>query len=200
MGRLEMKEGDLEMLGNALRNAVLATVLVSIGVAFATASPPTAGDKPAEGAAAAKPSSPALDRFKALAGEWVAAEDGEMFKKGDLVARYAVTAAGSAVVETAFPGSPDEMVTVYHADGSDLVLTHHCMEGNQPRMRARNARGSRYDFAFDGGLNINPTKDRHMNSASLEFVGADEIRSVWTEIEAGKPVFVAKSHLVRKPR
>lgn len=189
------------MLGNLLRNAFLATVLVSAGVAFATAAPPTAGDKPAEVAVVAIPASlPALDRFKALAGEWVAAENAEMFKKGDLVARYAVTAAGSAVVETVFPGSPHEMVTVYHADGSDLVLTHYCMEGNQPRMRARNARGSRFDFAFDGGTNIKPAKDRHMNSASLEFVGADEIVSVWTEIEAGKPVFVAKSHLVRKPR
>ena len=79
----------------------------------------------------------ALERFKALAGEWVAAEDGEMTKKGDLVARYAVTAGGSAVVETVFPGSPHEMVTVYHADGPDLVLTHYCVEGNQPRMRAR---------------------------------------------------------------
>lgn len=77
------------MLGNLLRNAVLATVLVSAGVAFATAAPPTAGDKPAEVAVVAIPASlPALDRFKALAGEWVAAENAEMFKKGDLVARY----------------------------------------------------------------------------------------------------------------
>jgi hypothetical protein len=92
------------------------------------------------------------------------------------------------------------MVTVYHADGPDLVLTHYCMEGNQPRMRAKNPSGSRIDFAFDGGTGINPKKDRHMNSASLEFVGSDELRTVWTEIEAGKPVFVAQSHLVRKPR
>lgn len=185
------------MLGNALRNAVVATVLVSVGVAFATAVPPAGGEnRPAAG----KSASAALDRFKALAGEWVAAEDGEMHKKGDVVARYAVTAAGTAVVETVFPGTPHEMVTVYHADGSDLVLTHYCMEGNQPRMRARNARGTRFDFAFDGGTNIDPKKDRHMNTASLELVGADEIKSVWTEIEAGKPVFVAKSHLVRKSR
>lgn len=189
------------MLGTALRNAVLATVLVSVGVAFATAAPPAGGgNKPAAGKTHDAASSAALDRFKALAGEWVAAEDGEMYKKGDLVARYAVTASGSAVVETVFPGSPHEMVTVYHADGSDLVLTHYCMEGNQPRMRARNVTGSRIDFAFDGGTNIDPKKDRHMNSASLELVGADEIKSVWTEIEAGKPVFVAKSHLVRKTR
>lgn len=180
------------MLGNTLKNTVLVITLVSVGAAFATAAP--------EPAIAGKPSPAAFELFKHLAGEWVAADDGEMFKKGDLVARYTVTAAGSAVVETVFPGSPHEMVTVYHAEGPDLVLTHYCMEGNQPRMRARNARGPRFDFAFDGGTNVNPKKDRHMNSASLELVGADELVSVWTEIEAGKPVFVAKSHLVRKPR
>ena len=187
------------MLSDALPKVVL-PVALSIGAAFALAEPnPPAGDKPVS-PAANNPAPAALDRFKALAGEWVAAEDGEMFKKGDLVARYAVTAAGSAVVETVFPGSPHEMVTVYHADGPDLVLTHYCMEGNQPRMRARNPEGPRFDFAFDGGIGIDPKKDRHMNSASLEFVGSDELRTVWTEIEAGKPVFVAKSRLVRKPR
>ena len=54
--------------------------------------------------------------LKGLAGDWIAAEDGEMFRKGDVVSRYSVAASGSAVVETAFPGSPHEMVTVYHAD------------------------------------------------------------------------------------
>ena len=163
-----------------------------MGVAGAAAEPATASQP----AAVAAP----FERLRNLAGEWVAAEDGEMFKKGDVVARYAVTASGSAVVETVFPGSPHEMVTVYHADGPDLVLTHYCMEGNQPRMRAKNPTGTRVDFAFDGGTGINPKKDRHMNRATIEFLGPDELRSVWTEIEAGKPVFVAKSHLVRKPR
>ena len=181
------------MLRNSLRNAILATILLSLGAALALAAPSAAPGKPA-------PASPALDRFKALAGDWVAAEDGEMFKKGDLVARYAVTAGGSAVVETVFPGSPHEMVTVYHADGPDLVLTHYCVEGNQPQMRARNVKGSRFDFAFDGGANIDPKRDRHMNSASLEILGADELRSEWTELADGKPVLIAKSHLVRKPR
>ena len=116
------------MPANAQRIAPLAALVLSAAVAV-TAPPASA----ATGAAAPA----ALERLKALAGEWVAAEDGEMAKKGDLVARYAVTAAGSAVVETVFPGSAHEMVTVYHADGPDLVLTHYCMEGNQPRMRAR---------------------------------------------------------------
>lgn len=181
------------MAGSTWKNTALVVTLLSIGPAFAVAAPPVPGARPAAVATA-------FNRLTALAGDWVAAEDGEMFKKGNVVARYTVTAGGSAVVETVFPGSPHEMVTVYHADGPDLVLTHYCMEGNQPRMRARNAKGTRFDFVFDGGTNIDPRKDRHMNSASLELVGADEFVSVWTEIEAGKPVFVAKSHLVRKPR
>jgi hypothetical protein len=192
MERLGKK--GVEMLGNAVKCAALVGVLVSVGVVFAAAEPPGAGSQPAAAAAS-------FERLKSLAGDWVAAEDGEMFKKGDVVSRYAVTASGSAVVETVFPGSPHEMVTVYHADGPDLVLTHYCMEGNQPRMRAKNPKGSsRLEFAFDGGTGIDPKKDRHMNSATIEFLGPDELSSVWTEIEAGKPVFVAKSRLVRKPR
>ena len=140
----------------------------------------------------------ALERFKALAGEWVAAEDGEMARKGDLVARYAVTAGGSAVVETVFPGSPHEMVTVYHADGRDLVLTHYCVEGNQPRMRARSSEGPRVVFAFDGGGNLDPLRDRHMHSAWVEFVGPDELRSEWTEHASGKPAMVVQMHLLRR--
>ena len=170
--------------------ATLAALALSSGAALA--SPPAT--------AAAKPAAAALERFKALAGEWVAAEDGEMSKKGDLVARYAVTANGSAVVETVFPGSPHEMVTVYHADGPDLVLTHYCMEGNQPRMRAKDPKGTRFDFSFDGGTNIDPKRDRHMHSAWVSLLGSDEIQSEWTELAEGKPVLVAKMHLVRKGR
>src|SRR5258708_12842309 len=144
MGRLG--SGDMEMPVNAPRLAILGALVLSAGAALAATTP----------TAPARPTSASLERFKALAGDWVAAEDGDMVKKGDLVARYAVTASGSAVVETVFPGSEHEMVTVYHADGSDLVLTHYCMEGNQPRMRARDAQGSRFDFPYHGPTHIDP--------------------------------------------
>jgi hypothetical protein len=174
---------------NVPRSAVVIALVLAAGAAAAAPAP-----------APARPTSAALERFKTLAGEWVAAEDGDMVKKGDLVARYAVTASGSAVVETVFPGSEHEMVTVYHADGPDLVLTHYCMEGNQPRMRARGAQGSRFEFAYDGGTNIDPKRDRHMHSATFDLASADEIRSEWSELAEGKPVFVARMHLVRKAR
>jgi len=174
---------------NVPRSAVVVALVLAAGAAAAAPAP-----------APARPTSAPLERFKTLAGEWVAAEDGDMVKKGDLVARYAVTASGTAVVETVFPGSEHEMVTVYHADGPDLVLTHFCMEGNQPRMRARGAQGSRFEFAYDGGTNIDPKRDRHMHSATFDLASANEIRSEWSELAEGKPVFVARMHLVRKAR
>ncbi len=147
---------------------------------------------------AAEPASSGLDRFKALQGTWVAAEDGEMVKKGDVVAQYHVTGAGSAVVEELFPGSHHAMTTVYHLDGSELVLTHYCMSGNQPRMRAKASNGTRVAFAFDGGTNIDPKKDQHMHEATFEFVGQDELRSTWVEFAQGKPGMTVNMHLVRK--
>ena len=177
------------MNGNACRIATLAGFVALSCGSLAVAAPPVA-----VGAASS------LDRFKGLAGEWLAAEDSEMAKKGDLVARYSVTAGGSAVVETVFPGSAHEMTTVYHAEGPDVVLTHYCVEGNQPRMRAKDTQAARVQFSYDGGTNIDPKRDRHMHSAWLEFLGKDELRSEWTEEADGKTVFVAKSHLVRKGR
>ena len=47
---------------------------------------------------------------------------------------YSVIAAGSAVHEHMFPGGPHEMVTVYHLDGPDLLLTHYCAAGNKKLM------------------------------------------------------------------
>jgi len=139
-----------------------------------------------------------FDRFKALAGDWVAAEDTDYAKKGDLIARYHLTGGGSAVVEDLFPGSPHEMTTVYHMDGDDVVLTHYCMTGNQPRMRAKAPEGDTVTFAFDGGTNIDAKKTKHMHDASFQFVSENEIRTQWNGLADGKPSMTVKTHLVRK--
>ncbi len=77
---------------------------------------------------------PRLDFLKNLAGTWV----GEPHHEGDPPTRFEfrVTAGGHAVEAREMAGSPMEMLTVYHLDGSDLVGTHYCMLGNQPRVIA----------------------------------------------------------------
>ncbi len=140
----------------------------------------------------------AFDRFKGLQGTWVAAEDGPMVKKGQPVATYHLTGGGTAVVEELFAGTPHAMTTVYHRDGDDLVLTHYCMGGNQPRMRAKPTEGTSVSFAFDGGTNLDPAKDEHMHAATFTFLSADEIRSEWLEHADGKPKTTVSMHLTRK--
>src|SRR5262249_16120407 len=107
-------------------------------------------------------------QLKKLAGDWTGkAKHGS--DERDASVNYQVTSGGSAVVETLFPGTEHEMVTVDHQDGDDLVLTHYCMLHNQPRMRAeRNGAANKLAFKFSGGTNVKPDKDPHMHDVTLE--------------------------------
>jgi hypothetical protein len=146
----------------------------------------------------AGPQVPALERLKALAGDWVDADAKPGAKDGPVVT-YRVTGAGSAVVETLFAGTPHEMVSVFHRDGTDLVMTHYCSAGNQPRMRTKGMTGNVLAMDYDGGTNLDPSRDSHIHSFRLEFVSPDEIREDWVGWDKGKPAEpVTKLHLKRR--
>jgi len=126
-----------------------------------------------------------LDKLKALEGEWIDV-DGVFGTKGAIAVTYRVTSGGKAVVETFPVDTPFEMVTVYHLDGNDLMLTHYCSGGTQPRMRSKGLSGNLLAFDFDGGTNIDPAKTSHMHAAKFEFISANEIRASWTNWKDGK--------------
>jgi hypothetical protein len=68
------------------------------------------------------------------------------------------------------------MVSMYAVDGSDLVMTHYCILGNQPRMKVSSkSSGNKLVFEFAGGTNLDPKKDKHMHGATLTFVDADHL-------------------------
>lgn len=112
--------------------------------------------------------------------------------------RYTVTAGGSAVLEELFPGEPHAMVTLYHLDGPDLVLTHYCSAGNQPRMRALPSEpDGTIPFVFDGGTNIDPDRDGHMHGARVRVDGPNSAQAEWTYYLDGKPNHTAEFVLTR---
>jgi hypothetical protein len=145
----------------------------------------------------AQPAAAAFERLKALEGAWVDA-DGAFGPKGAVAATYRVTGGGTTVVETFPVGTKEEMVTVYHKDGDDLVLTHYCSAGNQPRMRARTFAGNVLNFEYDGGTNIDPKVTSHMHSAKFEFLGPDEIRATWQNWSKGVSDHAGVYRVVRK--
>ena len=135
-----------------------------------------------------------FDNLKAMAGDWTMS-DGD----GSVAASYHVTAAGTAVVETIFPGTPHEMATVFTVDKGDLVLTHYCAAGNQPHMKA--ARGGDAEsiaFKYDGGGNIKSPSDGHMHEAKYVFTDADHVKSTWVFYENGKTGKNEEFSFVRK--
>jgi hypothetical protein len=146
------------------------------------------------------PNSPkkgALEQFKQLAGEWSGKEVSGMNEGQTIHVKYKVTAGGSVVVETIMPDSDHEMVTVIHPDGDDLILTHYCMLGNQPQMKASGkGDGKEVAFKFTKATNLKSDKDAHMHDAKYTFVDKDTIKTEWTHYidgkESGKVVFELK--------
>jgi hypothetical protein len=145
------------------------------------------GDDKTGGKLPPVPTNAGLEKMKSLAGIWVAADkDGK--PTDQVVSIIKVTAGGSAVHETLFPGQPLEMLSVYTADGPDLLLTHYCVLGNQPRMKAdANSLSNQISFKFAGGTNLNPKKDKHMHEATLTIVDHDHLEITGAAWEGGAP-------------
>jgi hypothetical protein len=140
----------------------------------------------------------ALQSLKALAGEWQGhhtTEDGP-----PVAVRYEVGSGGSIVKETIFPGTEHEMLSVYHVVGGDLVATHYCAMGNQPRFKLNRAAstGGELVFDFDGGTNFDPAKDPHVHSGRISIAGPDRLSAEWMHFGGGKQTGSVKMWVSRK--
>src|SRR6516164_794382 len=150
----------MKMMRRFLTCGLVLTLLLGVSLA-------SYGDGKPAAKAPASPANAGLEKMKKLAGTWVAADkDGNPTE--EVVSIIKVTAGGSVVHETLFPGQPQEMISVYTVDGPDLLMTHYCVLGNQPRMRAEpTSPANRISFKFAGGNNLDPKKDKHMLEATL---------------------------------
>jgi hypothetical protein len=128
----------------------------------------------------------AFDKFKLLAGEWTG-KGGDGKESMDVRIVYKVTSGGSAVVETIDPDGGHEMVTVITKDGDALALTHYCMLGNQPHMKA-DAKGAadKVAFQFVSVSNAQADKDMFMHDVTYTFVDKDTLKAEWTHCKDGK--------------
>jgi len=125
-----------------------------------------------------------LQRMKLLVGTW----EGK-HKRGDAEATatltYAVTAGGSALVETLFPGTDEEMVSVYYDRDGKLNMTHYCRLGNQPVFEKTDSSGGILFFSLKDSQGISAPNEAHMHDLKLEFVSPDSIVQTWTLFDEG---------------
>jgi hypothetical protein len=174
------------------RNLLLSGFVTLYGVVIANAA-----DTPKADAA---PKNEQFERMKKLVGTWVKTDkDGK--PTAEVVSVVKLTGGGAVLHETLFPDTPMEMVSVYHLDKGDLVMTHYCALGNQPHLKADpKSPTNTVEFKFVSGKNMDAAKDLHMHDATLKFADDDHYEICGTPWQDGKP---AENHcgemkLVRK--
>ncbi len=136
----------------------------------------------------------AFEKLKTLVGTW----EGTGEDAGMKVV-YKLTGAGSALIETQMPDTAMEMVSVYHMDGPDLIMTHYCAAGNQPTMKYKPGDAKSLNFEFLKGSNMKPT-DMHIHSARIRILSADTLESDWIGYANGKPAGTETFKLKRAAR
>lgn len=145
------------------------------------------------------PGAPTDARFVAitkLAGDWQMDADGDGTM--DSSCNFRVTSGGHAVLETMFPGTDHEMITVYSMDHGKVRVTHYCTLGNAPSMVASSGDAKRIAFEFDSGANVDAGSGNYMGGLVIEFKDADHFDAMWTHFESGKKADPMAFHWSRK--
>ncbi len=172
-----------------LSMAVIVVAAASIATAVADE---TAPDKTSASVAAAQ-----FEQLKTLAGEWRGTgTHGEDVTEA--IISYRITAAGSVLMETMAAGTEFEMITMYHLNGEELMLTHYCALKNQPRMKATpSSDTSKIAFIYIDGTNMASENAPHMHRVTFDFLGEDQIKTVWSMHADGAEQSQAKFSLKR---
>ena len=139
-----------------------------------------------------------FDTLKGLVGTW----EGKAKMGGDkeelVKVVYELTSGGTAIVEKLMPGTPNEMVTVYHKDGKTLGMTHYCALGNQPHMMLKKADASTMVFEMTKVQGISSIKEPHMHAVTLTMPDKDTLNQEWTHFSDGKKSMTVHLSFKRK--
>jgi hypothetical protein len=141
----------------------------------------------------------AFDFLKTLTGTWERSGSGHDHGGKSHLNTFRVSSGGSSVIETIFPGETDEMVTVYHMNGSDLLLTHYCALQNAPVMKfVKTDKPGEIKFAFEGGTNFDPKSDMHVHEGAYRIKNGNVIEEDFVVYSDGKENSKVNSMLKRK--
>ncbi len=129
-----------------------------------------------------------LGKLKSLKGNWVVTkmngQEVPFAQQGSV--SFTPSSKGSVVREVMFAGAEHEMTNMYHMDGSDVLVTHYCAMGNQPRMRCTGANGNDLEFKFDSATNVRSADEECMGELTVRFINDRTIEQIWTSSKGGK--------------
>lgn len=127
-----------------------------------------------------------FDLLKTLAGDWNATvvENG---KELTAPLTFRVASGGSTLMSDLAAGMPHEMITMIHRDGEELLATHYCLTGNQPRMRAvAGSQPAVVAFEFKDATNLANQAAPHMVGVKFTMLDANHHVEEWTMVANGQ--------------
>jgi hypothetical protein len=93
---------------------------------------------------------------------------------------------GSAEVETFTTPNGLETLTIFHPDGTRLLATHYCAQGNQPRLALDpNSTSSEMTFRFLDATNLKSHGDAHLVRLALKIKDDDHFELTEVYMERG---------------
>ena len=137
-------------------------------------------------ATAAESSNAGFAKLRSLAGEWEgSAEFGG--KPMPATTSFRLVSDGSVILDDLGPGTPHEMVTMFHLDGNDLLATHYCSHHNQPRMRAIPSQDPNVlQFDFKDATNLASAAAPHMTRVKFIILDGNHHVEEWTATTNGQ--------------
>jgi hypothetical protein len=128
----------------------------------------------------------AFELLKSLAGDWVGTTI-EGGKEMSAPITFRLASGGSVLMSDLAPGMPREMITMFHRDGEDLLATHYCLTGNQPRMRAvASTDPNVVAFEFKDATNLPNAAAPHMGGVKFTALDANHHVEEWTLVVNGQ--------------
>ena len=123
----------------------------------------------------------AFDRLKTMTGTWDSIDKAKPSRPG--TATYSMTGGDHVLVEQL-----GGMATVYHLDNGQLMLTHYCGAGNQPRMRVKSIEdgGRRISFEIYDITNLASPDAYRTTHLDVVFLSDDRVELAYKGLAAGK--------------
>lgn len=113
-----------------------------------------------------------FSELAALVGRW----EGTNEEGNPVAIEYSLTANGTALVEHWFFHNGMEALTIYHPDGDQMMATHYCPIGNQPRLdlKRRKPDGT-LEFEYVAATNLPDIELPHEHAFDLRIIDANTI-------------------------
>lgn len=138
-----------------------------------------------------------FDTLKKLVGTWEGTTKmGDQDTQATVI--YKLTSGGTAITEQMMPGTPQEMITVYHKEGKSLGMTHYCALGNQPHMQLKKADERSVAFEMQKPIGVTSMKESHMHAVTLTLEDENTLKQEWVNFEGGKKKELAVFTFKRK--